>query len=120
MARLFVAVWPPDDVLELVQALPREERPGVRWTTRDPWHVTLRFLGAADVAEAVAALRLVDTATVEAVLGPRPRRLGASVLVMPVAGLDDIATAVLSATAEIGRPPENRRFHGHVTLARLK
>jgi 2'-5' RNA ligase len=41
------------------------------------------------------------------------------VVVLPVAGLDGVATAVVSTTATIGKPPEARRFHGHLTLARL-
>ena len=43
--RLFVAVWPPDDVIDVLADLPRPEVAGVRWTTRGQWHVTLRFLG---------------------------------------------------------------------------
>jgi len=120
MARLFVAVWPPDDVLELVQRLPREDRSGVRWTTRDQWHVTLRFLGPVDVEPAVAAFQSVQAIATEAVLGPRPRRLGRSVLVVPVAGIEAVAAAVVAATAGVGKPPERRPFHGHLTLARLQ
>ena len=56
-SRLFVAVVPPDDVLEAVAALPRPVEPGVRWTRPDTWHVTLRFLGdRVDEGAAVAAL----------------------------------------------------------------
>ena len=32
MARLFVAVWPPDDVLDAVAALERPAQDGLRWT----------------------------------------------------------------------------------------
>ena len=38
MARLFVAVWPPDDVVAELAALPRPDQPGLRWTTPDQWH----------------------------------------------------------------------------------
>ena len=44
MPRLFVAVWPPDDVLDRLAVLPRPEVDGLRWTDQDHWHVTLRFL----------------------------------------------------------------------------
>ena len=121
--RLFVAVWPSSDVVALLEGLDRPEHPAVRWTTVDQWHVTLRFLG--EVPEA-------DTPTLEGVLrrvgqahparrveiGPRSTRLGRGVLVVPVAGLDDLATAVGEATSEIGRPVETRPFSGHLTLAR--
>ena len=43
--RLFVAVWPPVDVVERLSELPRPAVDGVRWTTPDQWHVTIRFLG---------------------------------------------------------------------------
>ncbi|NIR41602.1 MAG: RNA 2',3'-cyclic phosphodiesterase, partial [Actinobacteria bacterium] len=55
MPRLFVAVWPPPSVVDLLARLPRREEPGVRWTTEAQWHVTLRFLGRADPADATAA-----------------------------------------------------------------
>src|ERR1700674_5370013 len=43
--RLFVAVWLPAPVLAQLDDLARPEMAGVRWTTIDQWHVTLRFLG---------------------------------------------------------------------------
>jgi len=120
--RLFVAVWPPPAVLDLLAGLPRADQAGVRWTTRDQWHVTLRFLGAADPDEVSAALaplapRLAPAA---ATMGPRVGRLGRGVLMVPVAGLDAVAAAVVDATRHLGQPPEPRPFLGHLTLARLK
>jgi 2'-5' RNA ligase len=120
MARLFVAVWPPQDVAELLAALPRPEVRGVRWTTPDQWHVTLRFLGEAEPDAARAALATLDAAGCEAVLGPGVSRLGRGVLAVAVNGLGDVTAAVVEATAGIGRPPESRPFRGHITLARLK
>lgn len=120
VGRLFVAVWPPDDVVARLAALPREERPGVRWTTPDQWHVTLRFLGRADVDDAIAALGSLEATVAEAVLGPRPGRLGRGIFMLPVAGLDDLAGAVRRCTATVGDPPDPRPFQGHLTLARLK
>ena len=117
MARLFVAVWPPDDVLDAVEALPRLPLAGARWTTRKQWHVTLRFLGAADVRVATAALDNVLAAACTASLGPRPTRLGRGVLMLPVDGIDDVAAAVVHSTAHVGAPPETRPFRGHLTLA---
>jgi 2'-5' RNA ligase len=120
LPRLFVAVWPPADVLDLLESLPRPSDPGVRWTRRDQWHVTLRFLGAADPDDAAAALASVDAVAADAVLGPLTARLGRSVVVVPVAGLGEVAAAVASATADVGEPPDPRSFAGHVTLARLR
>ena len=93
----------------------------MRWTTRDQWHVTLRFLGPVPavepVAEALAGMRPAGPAT--AVLGPAVSRFGQRILHVPVGGLDAVAAVVVAATVGVGRPPEDRPFRGHVTLARV-
>ena len=120
MRRLFVAVWPPEDVLDRLAALPRPELAGLRWTERHQWHVTLRFIGPVPEVEPVAeALSVLRPSTGAAVLGPAVDRFGQRILHVPVAGLDGVAAAVVAATAHLGKPPEDRPFHGHVTLARV-
>lgn len=106
-------------MLDAIERLPRPPQSGVRWTTRDQWHVTLRFLGDADESVVSRALEDVDAPVAEARLGPGARRLGRGVLCVPVAGLDALATAVIDATRSVGRPPDHRTFNGHVTLARV-
>jgi RNA 2',3'-cyclic 3'-phosphodiesterase len=121
--RLFIAVWPPADLLDALAALPRPERPGVRWTTRDQGHVTLRFLGEVPEAEPVVdALRagLAGVPAGEVVLGPAAEALSRHIVAVPVAGLEAVGSAVIAATAPFGKPPEGRPFHGHITLARVK
>jgi 2'-5' RNA ligase len=120
--RLFVAVWPNDDVLGRLCDLPRPEHRGLRWTTSDQWHVTLRFLGAvADIEGGKVALaRLESVPRATAVAGPTVERLGRGILCLPVAGLDRLARAVLAVTAAIGEPAGDRPFKGHITLARAK
>jgi 2'-5' RNA ligase len=121
MARLFVAVWPPESVVEAVaRAVDRTPRPGVRWLPPSSWHVTLRFLGSADPEEVTAALNRVGAVHADAVVGPVLRTLGRSVVVVPVAGLDELAGAVQAATAHLGQPLDDRPFTGHLTLARRK
>jgi len=122
VARLFVAVWPPAEILDRVAALPRAQVDGLRWTDRRQWHVTLRFLGRVDdVASAAAALEGMDPVSrPEAVLGPTAGRFGRRVVHVPVSGLEGVADAVASATADVGLPPEDRPFTGHLTLARAK
>jgi RNA 2',3'-cyclic 3'-phosphodiesterase len=122
MARLFVATWPPPAVLDLLADLPRADQPGVRWTSRDQWHVTLRCLGEADADAVLAALQPVGAqcAPAHVTMGPRVGRLGRGVLIVPVAGLERVAAEAIRATAGIGKPPEPRPFLGHLTLARLK
>jgi 2'-5' RNA ligase len=119
-ARLFVAAWPPPVVLDALEALPRPLEPGVRYTRRDQWHVTLRFLGPCSVDDALAAFARVAAGSGFAELGPAVARLGRSVLAVPVRGLDELAAAVATATGEVGEPPDPRPFTGHVTVARLR
>ncbi len=122
MPRLFVAVRPPAEVLDRIAALPRPEVAGLRWTRRDHWHVTLRFLGSvADVEPVAEALATAagSASPTDAVLGPTVARFGRRVLHVPVSGLDGLAAEVVAATAGIGRPTDDRPFTGHVTLARV-
>jgi 2'-5' RNA ligase len=120
VARLFVAVWPPPSVVEIIAGLPRTEIAGLRWTTPEQWHVTVRFFGEADVDEAIEACTHIDTPGCDLTLGPRIERLGRGVVMVPVHGLEPVADSVVGATAGIGRAPEPRAFRGHVTLARTK
>ena len=81
MARLFVAVWPPDDVLDRVAALERPDVAGLRWTTRHQWHVTLRFLGPVDdVGAVVDALAGSEAPAATVTVGPAVGRFGHRVL----------------------------------------
>jgi RNA 2',3'-cyclic 3'-phosphodiesterase len=119
--RLFVAVWPSHETMNTIAALDRPEVPGLRWTTEDQWHVTLRFLGGVDdeLVEPLATA-LPRLPAPEVVLGPATARLGRSILVVPVAGLDDLAAAVLDATSSLVPEDEPRPFQGHLTLARAR
>lgn len=121
MPRLFVAVWPPADIVERIAALPRPDVAGVRWTDPAQWHVTLRFLGRVDDASPVdEALSAVVAPPVDAVAGPQVARFGHRLLHVPVDGLAPLARAVVAATARFGEPPEDRSFSGHLTLARVR
>jgi 2'-5' RNA ligase len=106
-------------VLDAVEALHRPVDLGGRWTRRDQWHVTLRFLGDVALAEVVDALAGVGEGPVEARLGPGVARLGRGVIQVPVSGLDELGADVIARTAELGRSPEDRPFRGHLTLARI-
>jgi RNA 2',3'-cyclic 3'-phosphodiesterase len=118
--RVFLAVWPPDEVLDRLAALERPQTEGLRWTRRDQWHVTLRFLGSMpDAAAVTEALRGLDLPPAHAVLGPAVDRFGRRILHVPVAGLDEVAAGVVGATTGLGRPPDDRPFSGHITLARV-
>lgn len=117
--RLFVAIEPPPSVLDLLAALPRPPERGVRWTRRDQWHVTLRFLGeVADPAPVAAALDAATLAPAVARLGPRVEVLGRHVVCVPVGGVDELAAGVAAAVGDLGGARDDRPFRGHVTLAR--
>ena len=119
--RLFVAVWPPPEVVEQVAALPRPALPGLRWTPPEQWHVTLRFLGrVSHVGPVASALAALEVPVATARVGPALGRFGQRVLHVPVDGLVEVAGAVVAATAHLGEPPEDRPFAGHLTLARVR
>lgn len=124
--RLFVAVWPPPPVIEQLARMARPAVSGLRWTTEDQWHVTLRFLGEVGddgLDGGKMALRKLEPggrlSPVTAIAGPAVIRLGSSVLCLPVAGLDALAASVGRLTAGIGAPVGHRPFRGHLTLARI-
>ena len=100
--------------------MPRPTLDGLRWTKPERLHITLRFLGQCDEAEAAGALRQVSLAPATVALGPTLKRLGRGVVMLPVSGVDGLATAVTEATGHIGKPPPNRRFTGHMTMARFR
>ena len=111
-------------MVRALHALDRPDVASVRWTGPEAWHVTLRFLGGVapddvpSVAGALGALRTVPAVVAE--LGPVTRRLGRTVLMAPVAGLEPVADAVDEALAEVGVAPEARPFRGHLTVARSR
>jgi RNA 2',3'-cyclic 3'-phosphodiesterase len=125
--RIFVAVWPDDSVIKLLSAVDFGQTGDLRIVPPEHWHVTLRFLG--DVEEALVPTiieSLRDTIGVghgplHCVVGPATTWFSRGrVLVLPVAGLDEVAQAVRTATSNVvppatsGEPP----FNGHITLAR--
>ncbi len=118
--RLFVAVWPPPEVVQELAALPRLDVPGLRWTPADHWHVTLRFLGSVEEQAARDAFGRIEAGAPEVRLGPETGRFGRRVLHVPVHGLEGVAAAVGAATARLGQSGDERPFHGHLTLARAR
>lgn len=117
--RLFVAVWPPASLVDALEALDRVDDRRIRWTGRDQWHVTLRYLGDVDPEPVAAALAGIRLPTADIVFGPRVERWGASLAVIAVDGLETLAAAVRTATAGFGSPDE-RPFRGHLTVARAR
>jgi len=122
--RLFVAVWPPEQVVNILYNLPHPERKGVRWTQKENLHTTLVFLGEMKSAE--GALNVLSNLDLDAVtpvtvsIGPTTALLGANVLQVPVQGLDKLANVVISAPWPSRSGDSEVTFHGHITLARTR
>jgi 2'-5' RNA ligase len=119
VARLFVAVWPPDDVAVELGTLHRKDQRGVRFVPPENWHITMRFLGEAAIDEVVGALDRTALPPARARLGPADDIVAERALVVPVSGVDDLAKVVTASTRELGKRPP-KRFTGHLTLARVK
>lgn len=123
--RCFIGLWPGAAVRAELADLARPSVPGLRWTTADQWHVTLRFCGEVaegDVPELDRRLRVALAGERYRALkvGPRTELLGSSVLCVPIAGADGLAARVREATADLGLAPPDHAFGGHLTLARAR
>ena len=119
MPRLFVAAFPSPDVAAALETIPADGTAGVRMVPPENWHVTLRFLGEVDTGVVVERLRNTALPFAVASLGPQLEHLGPRQVVVPVAGVDRLAAAVVRATVGIGEPARSN-FRGHLTIARLR
>lgn len=117
---MFLAVIPPDEVISTIGDLPTRALRGVRYTRRQQWHFTIKFLGQTEVAEAFTALAQLDAPQAEVTLGPKVELLGTRIVMVPATGLEELATATNAAFDGVGEPQEPRDFAGHITIARLK
>ncbi len=120
VSRLFLAVRPPDDVVEMLCELPRKDQRGVRFVPPENWHATLRFLGDAEPGDVVDAMNQATLPPSTARVGPAIDMLGTHSVIAPVAGLDDLAAAVVDATQGIGSLDPRSTYTGHITVGRVK
>ncbi|WP_420452564.1 RNA 2',3'-cyclic phosphodiesterase [Ilumatobacter sp.] len=120
MSRLFVCLWPPDDVVDALCELHRKDQVGARFVPPENWHVTLRFLGDADPAEVAHALEGADLPPAFVELGPAVDIGDRGTLFVPATGAAELARSVVDATRGLGDAPVRRRFLGHVTLGRVR
>jgi 2'-5' RNA ligase len=128
MMRLFVAAYPPEEVLDHLEGFIEDlavVRAGARVTDRSLWHVTLAFLGEVDDPSVPEAARAVDRA---AEVSPCP-----SLRVSGGGRFDTIVWAGLGGDVEaLGRVAatvrhelrasrlryDEKKFRPHLTLAR--
>jgi 2'-5' RNA ligase len=129
---MFVALWPPEGVVEHLQTTVAEltarvgVRPGVRWVAAPQLHLTVAFLGEVDplhrsrfeermgrvcARHAPVTLRLAKAG-----------RFGERVLFVGLDGdrqrLRHLAGSVSAAGRKAGLDLEDRPFRAHLTLAR--
>jgi len=135
--RVFVAISPPHPIQEHLDAIQRKLRTrlhdnALRWTQPAGVHLTLAFLGNVDdqrIDPLVADLRAACQAAVSmnlalGRLGAFPDLLRPRVIWVGLTG--DLATLatlqdnVRRATAPYAERPEDKPFHPHLTLARLR
>lgn len=134
--RLFFALAPsPDlaeaiagDALALCAALRPEPR---RMISAEDLHLTLRFLGWVDT-DTRARLETMAAQTVATLPAPWVELGGPILLPSPArprvlafaakatAALKRLAASLEEIATDAGVPPERRRFHPHITVARLR
>ncbi|MEV0403886.1 RNA 2',3'-cyclic phosphodiesterase [Actinoallomurus sp. NPDC050550] len=131
--RLFVALMPPETVLDEVEAAFRPHRaahPDLRWTRRASWHVTLAFYGEVDDRVVPRLLPRLERAAgrhphrtvMFAGAGAFPRPASARVLWTGLeSDLRRLADSCVAAARREGvDADEHKRFHPHLTLARAR
>ncbi|MSP92604.1 MAG: RNA 2',3'-cyclic phosphodiesterase [Myxococcales bacterium] len=127
MQRLFTALTVSDAAADALSSL-CHGIPGARWTLPGEFHLTLRFIGdlgpeaTEDLKDALDDvngppfdLALEGTGVFESRGAPRVLWAGMA----RNDSLFELQRAVERAILAAGLPPDRRRFHAHVTLARL-
>lgn len=127
--RLFAALPIPPVAVERISALRlRLAAPGdrLRWSTPEQWHITLRFMGDLDSAQAdehIAALRGLEAQNVNLTLDELGVFATKGILfahVQPSASLLALQQAVQRIASSAGLPSEVWPFRPHITLCRSK
>ena len=133
--RCFVAIELPETVHERLAQLQDQLRPqmhGIGWTRPEQIHLTIKFLGEVPdthVPKAIeAATAVIDqygpfdlTVAGAGCFPPNgPARVLWVGIPSPPPQLIACQQALEQAMADLGIPPENRPYHPHLTLGRVK
>lgn len=128
MPRLFVALDLPDTAREKLAAM-SYGLPGAAWVAPEKMHLTVRFIGEVDahlfdtIREALAGIRSPSFYLTFRGVGHFPKRGDPESLWAGVAQSEDLVrlrNRIDSLLVRRGVDPETRKFHPHVTLARVK
>lgn len=125
--RLFVGIGLPEEIKRHVAAL-SGGIPDAKWVPQDNCHVTLAFLGEVtehDMADICLALGKIDYPafrfTVRGVgmfgSNKRPRILWAGI--EGAERMMGLQAKICQSLEQIGYPIDSRKFHPHITLARV-
>lgn len=127
MIRLFTAIEIPETVRTRLSFL-QGGVPGARWSPAENLHLTLRFIGEVDEAQASDIddmLAAIKAPAFQLTLrgagefgGRDPHALWIGVA--PSEPLMRLAAKIESALQRMGLAPETRKYSPHVTLARLR
>lgn len=124
--RLFTALELPGEIVDALVALQPPAAAGIKPVDRERLHLTLHFIGDADLGAIAPALSRVRAARFELTLGAlgmfarrgRPAALWAGVERSDA--LQALHDSIGAALAAAGRTLDSRPYTPHVTLARLK
>jgi len=128
MQRLFIAAELPERIRDEISDL-YEAIPGARWAEDAKLHITLRFIGEADTVTAARIDSLLRTITFTPFTlnlkstGFFPPRGRPRVLWCGISGSEELLRLQKQIerglTSKAGLPSEDKKFHPHVTIARL-
>ena len=128
MIRLFVSVELPENIKDEIDRI-RNDVPGARWIDRDQLHLTIRFIGEVEepsfrlIEEALAGVVSESFVVSLSSVGHFPLRGRPTVLwagVEAEEGLFALRHRIEHALVRAGISNDKRKFHPHVTLARLR
>ncbi len=127
--RWFVAVAIPEAIKKDLAEL-SNTAPGIRWTQAHQMHLTLRFIGefapeaVRCIADNLARIKVARFLLTPEGIGRFPPRGSPRVLWAGVGSghprLFQLQGKVEESVIAAGVEPETRRFHPHITLARIK
>ena len=128
MHRLFIAIDFPDEVNEALANICFGV-PAAKWVSKHQLHLTLRFIGDSDdgmLSEIIDNMKDVNASRFSLTLkgvGYFPPRRKPNVLWVGVEVCEEfmlLHDAIEGLLGELGLEPEGRKFHPHLTIARLR
>jgi 2'-5' RNA ligase len=135
LLRLFIGLDLPENIKDKLGAIEEELKKFVssgKWVRRENLHLTLKFLGYCeeDKVEAISQ-KIKEVAQIRQTFDFRLRNLGAFPSIKRArvlwVGINEgarefqaLQEEIDKAVTDLGFPPEERQFHPHITVARLK